>query len=217
MEWFTGLLAFIGALQGLILLLTWKTIARQANLQKFLTKQWVDVGNWKIQGEDAWEVAWDRDPQTEKSRTLKESMLMSVGFELFNRTAYPLTIDNILISIGKLKSKKWIWQVFEDKAHLIMPPKSSDGDNSEECSVPFEHDEDEVFRYTKNCLYLRIHVKVFYLDSEGKRISQDFAREAIYGERESRFYKYSTRQIRKIDRPKKADKNTECEESEWPN
>jgi len=98
------------------LLLTWKTIARQANLQKFLTKQWVDVGNWKIQGEDAWDDAWDRDPQTEKSRTLKEYLLMSVGFELFNRTAYPLTIDNILISIGKLKSKKWIWQVFEDKA-----------------------------------------------------------------------------------------------------
>jgi hypothetical protein len=203
LELFTGVLALIGALQGILLYLTWRTIARQANLQKFLTRQWVDVGNWSIGGESAWEIDdWEDHIQSEeeKLKSLKKAMRMGISFEIINRTAYPLNIDSIVIFIGKPKGGKWIWKTFEDKTSLIMPPHSPEGSNAESCNVPFDLDEYEVYRYTKSGLYTRIHIRVFYFDSEGKRIRQDFAQEALFGERlTTAFYKYSNRELRKIE------------------
>jgi hypothetical protein len=199
---FNFLLVVVGALQVWLLLWTGRAVARQANLQKFITKQWVDVGNWSIGGEDAWEIDWDFDTRTEKSRKIKQSMSMGVGFEIFNRTAYPMIVDTIVIFVGKVKQGEWKWKVFEDKANMIMPPHSSDGDNSESCTVPFDLDEDEVYRYTKCGIYRRIHVKIFFFDSEGKKVRQDFAKEALFGEKlTTTFSKYSSRRAREIQTP----------------
>jgi hypothetical protein len=200
---FNMLLVIVGGLQIWLLFITWKTITRQADLQKFLTRQWVDVGNWSIGGEDAWDIKYDINPERktikERSRALKDSLSIKIEFEIFNRTAYPLPIDMVIISIGRRKQGKWHQETFEDKIASIVPPYASEGGNSEKCAVPIVLEtEDEVFQYTNFGLYVRVQVRIFFFDAEGKKDSQDFAMEVPFKEGLASFVKYSPRQVRKI-------------------
>lgn len=206
-EWFTGILAFVSIVQSAVLVLTWLAIRRQAHLQAFLTRQWVDVGDWSLGGDGAWEKEWEVNraerTATETSRQLKDSMSMGISFEVFNRTAYPLQLDKIVVFLGKVQKQKWYWEVFEDKAGTVVPPHVVGSDTSEHCTVHFMLDsEDEVFRYTKNCLYRRVHVRVIFLDSERKMIRQEFGIEVFFGETLTKFSRYNPREMRKVKLPR---------------
>ena len=202
-EWFTGILAGVGILQGVVLLLTWKAIRRQANLQEFLTRQWVDIGNWKIDREDAWEHDWEinRSERTraEKGRTLKDSLEVSISFDVFNRTAFPLELEKVIVRVGRPSQGEWRWQAFEVTSSVIIPPHSTEGDTSENYFVSVQLDNDEVYNYTKSGAYRRIYVSAHFLDSEGKRRVQVFAREVVFTEKSASFARYSSGKIRQIE------------------
>jgi hypothetical protein len=59
---FDGLLVAVGVAQVVLMSRTWKAISRQTNLQKFLTTQWVDIGNCGVIGCDPRsDPTWDEN------------------------------------------------------------------------------------------------------------------------------------------------------------
>jgi len=181
-EWFTGVLAGVGILQGVVLFLTWKAISRQADLQRFLTRQWVDVGDWHVIGDDPRQVpAWDIPDAEEpgKHEPLRDSMKVHLTFTVFNNTPLPLTLHRITTSI-KIGSRR---ESHEIKAYIVLPPTTADKDNSFECMVPVGLTEDEVMLYARTCLGFLIKVRVYFGDAEGVVTKQIFIRTVAGGVR----------------------------------
>jgi hypothetical protein len=194
--WAFGLVTAIAAgLQIWLLFRTWEAINRQANLQKLITKQWVDVGNWSIGGDEPWEIG----PGFKKTDTLKQSMSMGISFHILNPTLYPLTIERIVVFVGKRKQFKWKWKTFHDSRELILPPSSPSGENAEVYTIPIRLEGDEVWRYTKSGFYLRMHVRIIYSGSEGEATRQDFPMDITFKEKaQPVFARYSDRRVKEV-------------------
>lgn len=177
-----GTVFTIGIVQAAFLFVVSRAIHRQANLQRFLTRQWVDVGNWSVGGGEPWEPGEiDRDRRTAigKPRKLRQSLTVSVNFEVFNRSSIPLPIDAVSVDAGILKNGDWQWTSFENRSAPLLRPQSLECDNSEGFTITFDLADDEIVRYVQDGVFTRIHVKVFYTNSDGERMEQDFPIEAV--------------------------------------
>jgi hypothetical protein len=207
-----GWLFLMSAIQVALLFACWKAIRAHATLQKGLNQQWVDVGNWSVGGAEPWDTASeagkDRRVETEKSRKLKDSLSIVVNFEISNRTQNPLSIDTVVVLAGILKKDAWQWKTFEDTATLLLPPNATDRENSEAFSISIDLKAEEILRYATDGFYMRIHVKVFYFNSAGKRISQDFPVEAVLKPgTPTVFTKHRNRRIRETERRRTEDES----------
>ncbi len=188
-ELFTGILAFVGVIQSAVLVFTWLAIRRQTDLQKFLTRQWLDVENWSIDRESPREGARETEMGYVPER-LRDFMSLAIRFDILNRTTYPISFDGLTVSIGKPDHKTWRWEQFEFRSPTIIPPYLSNKDRSEGFFVPLTlEEEDGVLRYTKNNLHMQVRVQMYFLDSDGKRQMQQVSGWVKYGETEFMFHK----------------------------
>jgi hypothetical protein len=183
--WFTEVLAAVGILQGAVLFLTWRTIRRQANLQKFLTRQWVDVGDWGVGGDDPrrygeWDTPFSEPPR--KDEELRDSMEISLHYEVLNNTPLPLGLHKIVTGISK-GGKGINWETHEVVADTILPPPSAEKDNSYACFVPISLTKRDVELYAVTCLGFQVKVEVSFLNAEGAVVTQQFVRWAAGGVR----------------------------------
>jgi len=178
-EWFTGILAAVGVLQGVVLFLTWKAIRRQSDLQAFLTRQWVDVANFGVSDEDPREIPeWDlpkRHERPKRDEALKKSIELHSGFDVLNNTPYPLPLRKIVTYVSKGgRGLEWIKHEFS--ADVVLPPNRSVGDNFYSCFFSVSLDEREVELHAATCFGFQIRIDVIFLDAEGKEVIQQFHR-----------------------------------------
>jgi hypothetical protein len=183
--WFLGVLvAVLGALQIALSFLIWRATQRNLHFWEMFSRQWVEVGNWSVGGEEHWNGDWRlaREPRArvvEAGNLVKDSLPMSLSFEIFNRTAHPLSVDGIEVAFGRQKNEEWQWQTFKETSTLILRPYSSAVESSEEFSLSFELESHEILQYVKKGYYLRVHVKVFYRASGPDTVHQDFSVQTV--------------------------------------
>ncbi|HUB29799.1 MAG TPA: hypothetical protein VL967_08880 [Terracidiphilus sp.] len=205
--WFIAtLLALFSALQISLLFLIWRSTQRNIHYWEMFSRQWVEVGNWSVGGEEHWDGEWRlgrerRANVEEANQLLKDSLPMSLGFELFNRTAQPLSVDGIEVAFGRQKNEEWQWQTFKETSALILRPYSSSLESSEEFSLPFELESSEILQYVKRGFYLRVHVRVYYRASGPDTVHQDFSVQTVLRPGvPAVFTKYRHRRLRETDR-----------------
>jgi hypothetical protein len=199
------LLAIVSALQVAIFARISKTIARQASFEKLFSRQWVDVERWSIASGGSSEVVREnnlgRQAEGTGAKKPDDSLPITVSFDLVNRTSFPLTIDSISISAGIMRGGDWLWRIFEESARLILQPHHANGDSPESCMFVLELGPDELIRYATNGVFMRVHLRVFYSNSEEERIHQDFPVEALLkAGTPAVFTKYRSRRIREVER-----------------
>jgi hypothetical protein len=183
-EFFTGVLALVGALQGLVFFLTWKTIARQTNLQEFLTRQWVDVGNFHVGWEDPrMDPVWDTEKARErpgKTENLRNSLELHFSFDILNNTHAPLTLTRVSVKVSK-GAKGMEWETHEYVANVILPPIRPAGDNAYTCGFALMLDAKQVRLYAATCFGMQLEISATFLNADGKEVTQKFHRWGLGG------------------------------------
>ena len=205
----SAVVLIVGIAQSVFLLAIRGAITRQTEVQKFITRQWVDVGNWSVGGGDPWEPQENNSSSrvaSESVKRLKDALTISVNFEVFNRSFSPLSIDTLTVVAGISKNGDWQWKTFEDRSGRVLRPQSLEFENSEAFTVSFDLGDSEIVRYARDGLYTRLHVKVFYFNSEGERIRQDFSVEAVLKPGiPATFTKQRSQKVKEMDRRKPED------------
>lgn len=173
----------LGSVQVALLLVISKWNKRQASLQAFLSRPWVEVGGWIIRTEQPHQVHGEADPQSgqplERPKDTTNTLSLGIRFEILNRGAFPLDVDSVEILVGWAKRGDWQWTEFRDHSGLVLRPHSPTGENSEARRISLDLESDEILVYAQNGLYMQIHVKIFYLDTESKRARQDFSVDVV--------------------------------------
>jgi hypothetical protein len=177
---FDGLLVGVGIAQIVLMSRTWKAIFRQANLQEFLTRQWVDIGNWRVIGCDprsdpTWETKSDPFREPLEDETLKKSMEISLGLEIFNNGSYPLTINRIAAGISNGARGK-TRRDFSIGTQILLPPHKDGAENSHRCHIPITLNASEVRNYYKTTFVFQVWIEVVLLNAEGIPQPQNFHR-----------------------------------------
>lgn len=83
---FSGLLVAVGGLQAWLLRLTWRTIKRQVAIQEAGMQQWVEVRNWRVAEDTAFE-----DPRGSIDPPRKR---LRLEVDIVNGSKLPLTITD---------------------------------------------------------------------------------------------------------------------------
>ncbi len=206
-SWFLcSFFVMLGSVQVALSLAIAKSNKRQASLFAFLSRPWLDVGRWVIKIEEPDQMHGKPAPQSrqplENPKHQTDTLSIGIGFEILNRSEFPLAVDSIVILMGRQKQGDWQWTEFQDRSGLMLRPHSPGGDNSEACNVSLKLKGDEVLQYAQNGLYLRLYVKIFYWDAETNRVCQDFAADAMVRAGGSTvFTKSTTRKINEVRRP----------------
>lgn len=175
----------VGGFQVWLLFRTWRTITRQANLQEFTTRQWVDIEGWSIIGDDPRKYpSWgsSTDEPIKKDEELRDSMEIQVYFEVANNTPLPLSIKRVVSTVSKDR-KEEIWEESAIPGSTILLPQKGTGDNIYACYVPVTLAEREVEFYATCGLGFWINVVVYFLNAQQVEIPQLVAREVACNER----------------------------------
>lgn len=185
----------VGGFQIWLLIRTWRTIDRQANLQEFTTRQWVDIEGWSIVGDDPrrfpkWGIYGDEPIREDEE--FKETMEIQVYFEVVNNTPLPMSVKRVVTTVVRGSEEN----VCEESAipdAATLPPKGNTGDNIYACFVPVMLTEREVELYATSGLGFWVSVVVYFLNAERIETPQVFSREVACNVRGFTFGKYPSK------------------------
>jgi hypothetical protein len=108
---FNLLLVIVGGFQVWLLLRTWRTIGRQADIQAAGMRQWVDV-----------QVTTTECKQTFVLGGTNFTGPVLLWFRASNPTSYPLTIQEIFVEISRRRTDGPKWESYSRKEEIILSP-----------------------------------------------------------------------------------------------
>ena len=152
---FAALLVVVGFLQVWLLKVTWDTIQRQTQLLRFSQQQWLDIGNWTIEGND---TPTDDDP-------------VECKFEIFNNTSLPITLRRVTTDVLLMNSRSKP-RSYEVTENLMLPPHAPS--SCYVVRVPITMNEQQLKSYRKGELFVHFDGAIAFLGPDASEVPQRF-------------------------------------------
>jgi len=155
-QWvFAALLVVVGFLQVWLLRVTWDTIQRQTQLLRFSQQQWLDIGNWTIEGDS----------------TPSDDSRLACTFELSNHTSLPVTLTRVTTDVLLMGSRTRP-RSYEVTEFLMLPPHSPS--SRYVVRVPVLMDDQQLKRFRKGELFVHFEGTIAFLGPDGSDVPQRF-------------------------------------------